>query len=480
MDTRSNTRYAQALLAFDYAEEAIQICQTVLQDGQDWRATWCMAQAQFQNGDKTAGDETVQSLVDGLCSGSLATEADAREWKLVVKSFAERGESANLEKAIKATEVLRQTSPTDLELLKMLIDLMAQGSQATEDLVGLLRKVASTAEHPESSETLVLRDLFLKYASDRGFHSDIANAAWQRDGFDILNTTYAEAMEGLATSTSEDTNSKLGSLRYFYATFLFYYGDGKDQMRQAMKLWKTNISDSSAELFTRSKSGSKFVTAQLQSCEELRKSQQPAWEDQITKLEKLIQDKDCQWFLARHEAYKIARFYQNANQRQKVVDYLRPYVQTAMLYLTDDDSQNDWQGYKKLAEALTYVDEPNAIAAWSLIRSEEGEDGMDEILSTNGPLSYSCDGGCRHQWTYPNGMNYCQECTDVQMDSACLEKLRNGELRGVCGATHTFLAIPSWNPTTAPKEGHVRVSGQEMSIQDWLRMIQKKYGLIGT
>ncbi|CAN8097431.1 unnamed protein product [Discula destructiva] len=279
----------------------------------------------------TSADAKVQLLVDKLCDGSLAAEAGDSEWKRVVTFFIERTDSAKLEQATEATEVLCQHSPNDPEILSMLIKLMARTSQAAVRLVGLLEKIATNDEQPDASKTLSLPDLLVEYASESEFHRNIAHAAQKDLGLGMLRNAYLTAIKTLTKDSIEGNKSKIASLRYFYGVVLFYHGKGEDAApQQALELWETNIYETSSELFTAAyrRSGSMYITAQLRICEQLRNAGQYTWEQQITKLKQLIEDKA--WLFPRHETYKLARFYRTCEKPEhylKALECLEPHIQ---------------------------------------------------------------------------------------------------------------------------------------------------------
>lgn len=64
----------------------------------------------------------------------------------------------------------------------------------------------------------------------------------------------------------------------------------------------------------------------------------------------------------------MARYYSQIGKLQEAKDLLRNEIKTNLELLSDEDPENDWQGYQGLAECLMVAGErEHATAAWSLI-----------------------------------------------------------------------------------------------------------------
>ena len=75
----------------------------------------------------------------------------------------------------------------------------------------------------------------------------------------------------------------------------------------------------------------------------------------------------------------MARYESVRGNRESAMKLTRGIVKIGLDLLSDEDPDNDWQGYQRLATALMYYgDDDNALAAWSLLGPVEDE-GKDEI-----------------------------------------------------------------------------------------------------
>ena len=77
----------------------------------------------------------------------------------------------------------------------------------------------------------------------------------------------------------------------------------------------------------------------------------------------------------------MARYESVRGDQESAMKLTRGIVKIGLDLLSDEDPDNDWQGYQRLATVLTYYgDDDNALAAWSLLGpiEEEEDDAADE------------------------------------------------------------------------------------------------------
>jgi hypothetical protein len=229
-----------------------------------------------------------------------------------------------------------------------------------------------------------------------------------------------------------------------------------------------------------------------------------------------------QWVIGLNTGLLLARYESVQGNEEGAMKVTRGIVKVGLDLLSDEDPDNDWQGYSRLAAALMYCgDDENALAAWSLIRPMEYDEKKGETAAarnaehvngaptTNGdskgeedpkstavkaeagenavggepagPLSYMCDGDCdpTTSWTYANDIYVCKDCLDVMFDEKCLGLLKAGKLTvNVCNPKHEFLHVPKWDLEEAEKRGtdHVRLRGEKVPVSEWLNQLRKKWG----
>lgn len=63
----------------------------------------------------------------------------------------------------------------------------------------------------------------------------------------------------------------------------------------------------------------------------------------------------------------LARFHSLMHNTQAARNVVRHHVKAGLDLLSDEDEENDWQGYITLAVTLTPIDDTHALAAWSLL-----------------------------------------------------------------------------------------------------------------
>jgi hypothetical protein len=219
------------------------------------------------------------------------------------------------------------------------------------------------------------------------------------------------------------------------------------------------------------------------------------------------------------------------------MDCVRSHIKIGLDLLSDEDPDNDWQGYLRLAVALMHAGkDTDSLAAWSMIgpndfRQAEDLDGVDDgdetmpgipqaekhddsiglkepeangqpssdplqdqtvpklprtkTQSTSvGPMEYQCDGDdCSHTWTYSDNIHVCKDCLDVMFADPCLEALRKDALEDkICGPGHEFLHVPPWDPVEAQHRGPTKLRQGEVTIpvSQWLQKLREEWGLVDT
>ena len=224
----------------------------------------------------------------------------------------------------------------------------------------------------------------------------------------------------------------------------------------------------------------------------------------------------------------IASCYVHRDQPKEAQKVFMEDMMDGLAILSDQDPDNDVYGYKLLANILMHTgDDLNALSAWSLLgphdaftseastkgkteaednlsdeataktsspQSVDGEPQIEAETSVReGPLTYSCDGRCDHEWTYANDMYCCRYCPDTQFNHDCLEKLKSDTLLPyTCSPNHSWLHVPAWSDkeALAVGKGNVRVGGtlvdgkrvggEVVKVGDWLDGIREAWGIPKT
>jgi tetratricopeptide (TPR) repeat protein len=228
------------------------------------------------------------------------------------------------------------------------------------------------------------------------------------------------------------------------------------------------------------------------------------------------------WTHGFRPASYIASYYVHRDQPEEARKLFMEEMVDALDILSNRDPDDDFYGYKLLANILMYTgDDLNALSAWSLLgpsdtylSSNPGSlsnddkavvnsveetptlpppsepDAEESTRDRDGPLTYVCDGRCDSTWSYANDMYICRYCPDTQFTSDCLEKLKSNKLqRFICDPNHSWLHVPVWSDKEALEvgKGNVRVygelvdgkrvGGKIVDVHEWLDEIREKWGI---
>ncbi|EEP81091.1 predicted protein [Uncinocarpus reesii 1704] len=217
---------------------------------------------------------------------------------------------------------------------------------------------------------------------------EVDNEAGQGAGqLEAVRKTYRSAVE--AAKSSEARLATLAALRYWFSMSLYYDFPGRDAREEAITMWEQNnmltprISDSTTSNLRRATT-IKLASVLLQEAREAGFDSPTAGEYR-NKLDRLCRGDETGEpngfdFNAK---LMLARLDHLMGNKPKAVENLRSHVRIALDLLSDDDEENDWQGYLRLSFCLSHVDDDiNALAAWSLLGpkpiDKDNQSGNDE------------------------------------------------------------------------------------------------------
>ena len=157
-------------------------------------------------------------------------------------------------------------------------------------------------------------------------------------------------------------------------------------------------------------------------------------------------------------------------------------MQDGFDFLSDDDPENDYRGFSRIASSLMHFgDDLNALSAWSLwgpCERYSGRPEQDDYCS-----------GCNKRYSFADSVWFCKVCDVITFDDECFEKLKNGTLDLlVCNKDHDWLRIPSWEDEFKETgKGKVRVGGEYrdgkriggeiVEVDTWLETIREQWGI---
>ena len=229
--------------------------------------------------------------------------------------------------------------------------------------------------------------------------------------------------------------------------------------------------------------------------------------------------------------------YLACGQSDRTKKLFLPHMEYAIDMLSDDDPDNDADGYVYLADVLLHSgDDMNALSAWSLVgprldddtarsqtpeevskdvdprteldeeeallertisasHSATGESPPTTVLpqakrNREGDVNVICSGRCGKTWTFGDDLWICRFCHDTAFCAECRQLVQDGKLdRYWCDASHTWLHIPPWSDEDSleRRKGRVRVEskvingtrsgGRVVEVKEWLNMVRKDWSL---
>ena len=184
----------------------------------------------------------------------------------------------------------------------------------------------------------------------------------------------------------------------------------------------------------------------------------------------------------------LASLYRVFEQPEKARRLLKDHIQLGLDLLTNEDLDDDWQGYAKIADALSRAsDNTGALAAYALVAPKwlpEDTETPPEVPGSENRVptgsaahsTYRCDGDCGTEayWGLEN-FYCCTFCVDICFCKDCYKLVMEEKLGfNICGKDHEFLFVPAVEPF---RKGAVPVGGGVMDQQEWLAKIRKEWDL---
>lgn len=241
-------------------------------------------------------------------------------------------------------------------------------------------------------------------------------------------------------------------------------------------------------------------------------------EKHIKKLEKLAKPRarsvnDSLAFIsASGPAVTLGLWYRLNGLNEDARACFKPSIQEGLQILSDDDPDNDEEGYSYLAVVLLaagddknviaichslghYADDENSEPLLDSLENvenktnetagqEEEGDEDSESDSTDGEsllypcdsLLFSCDGTCNRRFPdFDNGY-LCHYCFDVGFCEDCMKLLKDGEMRlDICSPQHEWLHIPPRPPMIRSDKSKIVIDGTLIDVEDWKNDLRQKW-----
>lgn len=228
----------------------------------------------------------------------------------------------------------------------------------------------------------------------------------------------------------------------------------------------------------------------------------------VRKMEKLAKTRprsmyDSQTFVsASPPALVLGLWYRLNGMNEDAKSCFRPSIKEALQILSDDDPDNDLQGFYQLVFALlaagddenviaiahfcgAYEEEPDPGDSNETPNNETDEGAVDTGESNNAntgttisiaPGSIKCDGSCNRIFYQYDNFSVCRYCYNVGFCENCLSLVKSGTLPlNLCSKEHEWLVIPP-KPRGMPSGGSkILVGGVPTNLEDWKNGLRKKW-----
>ncbi|KAL9113689.1 MAG: hypothetical protein Q9227_002134 [Pyrenula ochraceoflavens] len=443
-------------------------------------------------------------------------------------------------------ELLRK-SPLDDDLRLEYIFLLCE-TKSFGEIVEMLQELKG--EYDEDAKADRLSQFFCSHAWNTKYHSSIVQVYKQVGNILEIKNHYRQAVDAASEQKKKQVNHTVntyGLLAYYLAKVLYEHSGNPEEREEAIELWERVVAlDTSqtgllySQMLCARRLGNIYIAKAIEAGHDSSTADQ-----MLTKLRKFESSKasdnvDTELTISQsHLRSLMGRYYSAVQEFKKAKEQLRADVEVGIKLLSDDDPENDYQGYRKLGDAfMDFGDDNNAIAAWMMIQPTRGiphpqaappksadtlvedpsaysansvdqdceqsidhvRDGVDNSedhvsyrpsilrrsnasgmgLRPTGPISYSCDGECGTTWTFADDIYVCRECLDVQFDERCVTRLQRGNLGlEVCDPEHTFMHVPSWDLESFDRARNkkVLVGDQVLGLGEWLDGIKKAWDL---
>lgn len=341
-------------------------------DASNWRAPFCLAQTHALQGEFKPALEVLGEVIDMF----RKDEALLDEWRAVfyddiLYRFAEWNvELHEYEVAREAyTEIYKEDPDNYQPMVRIILILEAQEEYG--QILDLLQLMGTETDAEGLTRVVAM---IHQYADSKMYHDTITKAGRAVCQLNTIKETYQIAVEAAKSSDSRLTS--LTALRFWYALSLYYDYSDHDVHEEAIALWEQNIAtipriSNSTISNVRWSTIAKLASVYLQEAREVG-FDTPAAEAYRSKLVFLSSSNsvgtDDGYLLYVDSKLILARFYLLMGDKQKATETIKGHIKLALDILSDDDDENDWQGFKRLCLCLNHIDDDvNALAAWSLL-----------------------------------------------------------------------------------------------------------------
>jgi tetratricopeptide (TPR) repeat protein len=274
--------------------------------------------------------------------------------------------------------------PTDDQIRLELIYTFCE-AQTYGNVVEMLQELQKEVD--EETKRTTLSRFFRTHGNDPKYHHTIVQAFKQTGNVSEIKSHYRAAVEDFKLEKTKDwaTNETRWNISYHFGVVLYTHANATSEKSEAVEVWEQILAKVAAEhRYMEPVMLSAKRLARLYIAKAIEAGSGSAMADEmLTKVRAFApasngedgKDEDAKGMGLSHAEVRalVGRFYSAVGDIEKAKDEIRPSVDVGIKLLSDEDPENDWQGYAKLADALMHFqDDANAIAAWSLVQPTEG------------------------------------------------------------------------------------------------------------
>lgn len=485
-----------------YGEAIEQFKHTSTLAEENWLSQHGLAVCYASNGDLNVAIDILEATMKRIRDGEFGKSGEAdRDLPDMNDDLATWNRSIGRDEvALAIYQKQLKVDLSDCHAASNLIILLHQQARDT-DLVQFLQSLKNAID-PVSGLNLRTKNI-QRHAGDRSFNEALFALAQGDAEFDIVLESYEEALAVTrnqmlngrkAGNTGEERCYQLDQIRIMMqiATLYQRVSNGSPTREKcAIDHWLRIMEmDGTHDWWLSARQASVRSQFALFCFEKAVQSPDMAAE-YLEHLEHIVSfrnSEDSLWLSWSHPSCLLARYHRLQGNHDKVTSILRPSIKITLDLLSDDDPLNDWEAYQGLAVLLMFAgDETNSLAAWSLITPNNVTEAGIGLGNTEkndhkleGPMFAYCDGECGTKWTFADNFYVCKTCDDIQFDQKCLHSMRAGTLkRKVCNPEHDMLHVPAYDPSERKRigQGNVKVEGDIVSADEWLRRLRRDWGL---
>ncbi|KEF52389.1 uncharacterized protein A1O9_11630 [Exophiala aquamarina CBS 119918] len=323
-------------------------------------------------GELRAQDKNEGALVDDKAELLSALRLQAG-WNL-------KSEPPNLENAITLYQEILEIDARDHDSKWKLFKTLADAGLSADALELLRASSVQPAHKTGDLDRLAEMLLNLKFEDLGGLaHIETFDLVLSLTAGDPISTSILEGLKRcIELVHKENDATTLIRLLLLQGAAIFHYNPGRTEQKEAIVLWKKCCSTGFkilADVVSNLEVSHGVSLAIRRICvyyDTLARKGGHDTEEQLNELLQFYSEAQKVYWTARIVRYALAACYISSMATEKARDLLRSDMMDGLFLLSDDDPENDFQGYQTIGEAALHAgDDLNALTAWSLLLPDD-------------------------------------------------------------------------------------------------------------